>query len=154
MPVKTYGNTTDENLVLTDNAALPNNTTAQSTAVYLGSRTIAPLRLKIYADTALSVAADKTFSIALKAGTNSTASGHTGPFWKNSSGWTQTGTTPASLYIISKPAGNDALYFPAGSLIAEYIIPSSMFPTQTYVCVEYVTTANLSAQKVTSIICL
>jgi len=126
-----YGYYVDEDLILEDGSALPDETTGTSTAVKLNPNTNGRVQIDIYANTDIAIATGSAFFAELLAG--ATAATCVAPI------------TNGHTYIVHKTSADDAIAFDSGDLIASYIVPANL---ANYVQLGYSTDEDLSAQKI------
>ena len=140
---------------LSDNQALPNATTVDSTnMVNIVGRTNGALWINVYANTAIAIASGQAFSIELQGFTADTAVSATSPFSTgNKAGYVATGGATsepdAHYYLLHKTSGA-ALNFAAGDLITQCAIPEDLFDAlgYDYVQLVYVTDASEVSETV------
>lgn len=147
---------------LSDAQALPNATAADSTnMVYVGKQTNGAVWVAVYANTAITIATDKAFSIELQSYSADTAASAISPFSKDNDGGNvvasgATSEPDAHLYLLHKTSADGELAFSAGDLICEIGISGRMLDAigHNYVQLVYTTDANESSEKVDAFVYL
>lgn len=117
--------------ILTDNTALPNATSAYTSDFELTGKTGNRLRVVFYANTDITVATDKAFSIELLAGTSENP--------------TTTPIDDAHVYLINKTSADGEMTFSDGDLIASYVIDEALLGTNNHIRFKITTDADLSS---------
>ncbi|GEM_PF-3075635 len=141
--MRSYGYQVAADLVLCDAMTLPNASGKDSDAARWVGDQSGMAEVRVYAHTALSVAAASKLVIELECGEDDTQADAAPPF-ANSSGWMDT----AHLHLLYKDSSDDALSFAAGDLITAMVIPQGMLRERDWIQLRFVTDADLSAQSV------
>ena len=137
------GHNIDQELILSEDQALPNNTSADSTnMVKVGGKTGQKLSILVYATTDIDVLSAKVASIELQAFTADTAASAVSPI------------ANAHVYGLHKTADDGAIDLASGDLVCEIPIPETLFAENDYTWVQlvYSTDDNLSTMKVNAFV--
>ena len=145
---------------LSDNQALPNTTSADSTnMVEIGGTTNGLLMISVFANTAISIADTKALTITFEAYSSDTAASAVFPAsYNNSGGINQASGTAlangAGVMSFTFTASGGAMAWAAGDLIVEFAVPDTMCRLLEYdfVQLKYTTTANESSETVDAIV--
>ena len=133
----------DQELILSEDQALPNNTAVDSTnMVKVGGKTGQKLSILVYATTDIDVLTGKVASIELQAFTADTAASAVSPIEN------------AHVYGLHKTAADGAIDLASGDLVCEIPIPEILFAENDYTWVQlvYATDDDLSAMKVNAFV--
>ncbi len=141
---KYYGYQVDENMTLSDAQAVFDGTGKDSSNIRYAGNSGGLVEIRVYANTAITIATDEVLKIELECYSSATAASAAPPFKNSASGWVD----DAHFYMLYKDASDDGLSFSAGDLITAMVIPEGLLRDRPYVQLKYATTTDDSDQKI------
>lgn len=144
-----YGYNVDANHVLFEETPLPNATSINSgndsVTGALGAmvRITCPMELRIYANTAIEVAAGGALSFELVTYSEDDYSS-AAELWNSSGMWAE----DAHFLPISKTTADDAMFAGAGQLMQMFAITPDMLRDRPFIALKVTASGDLSAQKI------
>ncbi len=141
---KFYGYLVEEDMKLSDAQAVFDGTGMDSTNICYAGDSGGIVELRVYANTAITIATDEVLLIELECSATANAASAAPPFKNSANGWLNN----ACFHLLYKDTTHGAISFSAGDLITAIAIPEGLLRDRPYVQLHYTTTTSNSAQKI------